>query len=87
MMIRCPYPLGRDTDTSDNCGEPLLVVISPGRRAGWSAPEEPAEISGLFGTCPHVGAVNRGELDDVRIWEAMDDRAAELATLDEGGEG
>ena len=82
MMIRCPFPLGADHDTSDDCGEVLRVTVAPGRRAGYSAPEEPAEISGVFGSCPHVAAFNRGELDDGRIWDAMDRKAEER----DGGE-
>ena len=80
--IRCPFPLGRDHDTSDDCGEPMRVGVAPGRRAGWSAPEEPAEITGVSGSCPHVAAFNRGDLDDSKIWDALDEKSAE-----HGGEG
>ncbi len=83
MKIRCPYALGRDHDTSDDCGEPLRVTVAPGRRAGWSAPEEPAEITGVSGSCPHVAAFNRGDLDDARLWAAL----VAADQQDEGGEG
>jgi hypothetical protein len=81
MRIRCPFPLSRDNDTSDDCGEPMRVTVAPGSRAGWSAPAEPAEITGVSGSCPHVVAFNRGDLDDARLWDALDEKAK-----DEGGE-
>ena len=82
MMIRCPYPLGRDHDTSDNCGEPIHIRLSARVREGMYAPPEPPEIIDLSGDCPHVAAINHGDLDDRRLYDALDD-----ADYDDGGEG